>query len=437
MTEPGRRLRPAGHPTIAKRDGNHYVLNGSKTYITNGQHADLVIVVAKTDRGRRRQGRLADPRRGRPRGLHPRPQPRQDRLPRQDTSELFFDDVRVPITNCLGEEGMGFAYLMNQLPQERLSIAAPPRPPPSARSTRRSSSPRTARRSARPCSTSRTPLHPRRPRRQAAGRLGPSRLGDRPPHRRRADAAEASAAKLWHTELQWEACDAALQLHGGAGYMNEYLIARLWRDARVTRIFGGTNEIMKEVVLIEHFAARHDSIEKLASRAEATVSPIKDRGLKGFDRGRPWRNPPWNTPDHPQFFAYTSRNKIDGVCLIERIDLPDGRIVVACIQMPGNPGNSITNTVETICEQVCDQIGIPLERLVWLENYEHIDPEEWHRVIFRKLPPVHRVGDPEWLEMSAREWGKLGLRPLPHLTNTDGWEIGSKLEKLFPWPPEI
>jgi hypothetical protein len=189
--------------------------------------------------------------------------------------------------------------------------------------------------------------------------------------------------------------------------------------------------------LIEHFAARHDSIEKLASRAEATVSPIKDRGLKGFDRGRPWRNPPWNTPDHPQFFAYTSRNKIDGVCLIERIDLPDGRIVVACIQMPGNPGNSITNTVETICEQVCDQIGIPLERLVWLENYEHIDPEEWHRVIFRKLPPVHRVGDPEWLEMSAREWGKLGLRPLPHLTNTDGWEIGSKLEKLFPWPPEI
>jgi long-chain-acyl-CoA dehydrogenase len=61
-------------------------------------------------------------------------------------------------------------------------------------------------------------------------------------------AAEASAAKLWHTELQWEACDASLQLHGGAGYMNEYLIARLWRDARVTRIFGGTNEIMKEVV---------------------------------------------------------------------------------------------------------------------------------------------------------------------------------------------
>ena len=62
------------------------------------------------------------------------------------------------------------------------------------------------------------------------------------------NAAEASAAKLWHTELQWEACDASLQLHGGAGYMNEYLIARLWRDARVTRIFGGTNEIMKEVV---------------------------------------------------------------------------------------------------------------------------------------------------------------------------------------------
>jgi long-chain-acyl-CoA dehydrogenase len=62
------------------------------------------------------------------------------------------------------------------------------------------------------------------------------------------DASEASAAKLWHTELQWEVCDASLQLHGGAGYMNEYLIARLWRDARVTRIFGGTNEIMKEVV---------------------------------------------------------------------------------------------------------------------------------------------------------------------------------------------
>ena len=71
---------------------------------------------------------------------------------------------------------------------------------------------------------------------------------DEPSSTQELTAAEASAAKLWHTELQWEACDASLQLHGGAGYMNEYLIARLWRDARVTRIFGGTNEIMKEVV---------------------------------------------------------------------------------------------------------------------------------------------------------------------------------------------
>ncbi|HEX8624552.1 MAG TPA: acyl-CoA dehydrogenase family protein, partial [Allosphingosinicella sp.] len=123
MTEPGAGSDLQGIRTSAKRDGNHYVLNGSKTYITNGQHADLVIVVAKTDPDAGARGvsliLVEADREGYARGRN------LDKIGfhSQDTSELFFNDVRVPITNCLGEEGAGFAYLMNQLPQERLSIA--------------------------------------------------------------------------------------------------------------------------------------------------------------------------------------------------------------------------------------------------------------------------------------------------------------------------
>jgi alkylation response protein AidB-like acyl-CoA dehydrogenase len=249
MTEPGAGSDLQGIRTTARRDGNHYVLNGSKTYITNGQHADLVIVVAKTDPGAGAKGvsliLVEADREGYAKGRN------LDKIGfhSQDTSELFFEDVRVPITNCLGAEGQGFAYLMNQLPQERLSIAC------AAQAAAQRAFDEAVRFTKERKAFGKTIFDFQNTKFTLADLATKLQVGWA--HldwalKRHIDgaltAAEASAAKLWHTELQWEACDASLQLHGGAGYMNEYLIARLWRDARVTRIFGGTNEIMKEVV---------------------------------------------------------------------------------------------------------------------------------------------------------------------------------------------
>lgn len=249
MTEPGAGSDLQRICTTARRDGDDYVINGSKTYITNGQNADLIIIVAKTDpdigakgislilvesfRDGFMRGRNLDKV-----GLHS-----------ADTSELFFSDVRVPMTNLLGEENKGFIYLMSQLPQERLSIAV------SAQAAAQRAYDEAVNfvkeRSAfgKPIfefqntkfqlATLKTKLQVGWAhldwtiRRHIAGEL---------------TAAEASAAKLWHSEMQGEVCDIALQLHGGAGYMNESMIARLWRDARVTRIYGGTSEIMREVI---------------------------------------------------------------------------------------------------------------------------------------------------------------------------------------------
>jgi len=249
MTEPGTGSDLQGVKTTALRDGNHYVLNGSKTYITNGQNADVVIVVAKTDPSLGSKGvSLILVERGtagfeRGRNL--------DKVGQNsaDTSELFFNDVRVPITNCLGEEGRGFAYLMNQLPQERLQIAIAGQAGAQRafdEAVKFTKDRKAFGQAIFDFQNTRFTLAALKAKLQAgwahldwaikrhvAGEL---------------NAAEASAAKLFHTELQWEACDIALQLHGGAGYMNEYPIARLWRDARVQRIYGGTSEIMKEVV---------------------------------------------------------------------------------------------------------------------------------------------------------------------------------------------
>jgi acyl-CoA dehydrogenase len=249
MTEPGAGSDLQAILTTARRDGNHYVLNGSKTYITNGQHAELVIVVAKTDPAAGAKGvsliLVEADREGYARGRN------LDKIGfhSQDTSELFFNDVRIPITNCLGEEGAGFAYLMNQLPQERLSIAC------AAQAAAQRAFDEAVRFTKDRKAFGKTVFDFQNTKFTLADLAAKLQVGwahlDWAIARHIAGeltAAEASAAKLWHTELQWEACDASLQLHGGAGYMNEYLIARLWRDARVTRIFGGTNEIMKEVV---------------------------------------------------------------------------------------------------------------------------------------------------------------------------------------------
>ncbi|MDP9413670.1 MAG: acyl-CoA dehydrogenase family protein [Pseudomonadota bacterium] len=249
MTEPGAGSDLQGVKTTARREGGEYVINGSKTYITNGQHADLTIIVAKTDptvgaRGTslilveaEREG-YAKGRKLEKIGFHS-----------QDTSELFFNDVRVPVTNLLGAEGQGFAYLMNQLPQERLSIAC------SAQGAAQRAFDEAVAFTKERKAFGKTVFDFQNTKFTLADLAAKLQVGwahlDWAIKRHIAGeltAAEASAAKLWHTELQGEVCDRALQLHGGAGYMNEYLISRLWRDARVTRIFGGTNEIMKEVI---------------------------------------------------------------------------------------------------------------------------------------------------------------------------------------------
>jgi len=249
MTEPGAGSDLQGVRTTALKDGNHYIVNGSKTYITNGQNADLILVVAKTDPSLGAKGMsiiLVDAdtpgfKRGRNLdkvGMHS-----------ADTSELFFDECRVPITQCLGAEGQGFGYLMSQLPQERLSIAV------SSQAAAQRAFDEAVRFTKDRKAFGKTVFEFQNTKFTLADLATQLQIGwahlDWAITRHlkgQLTTAEASAAKLWHTEMQGRVIDAALQLHGGAGFMNEYMVARLWRDARVTRIFGGTNEIMKEVI---------------------------------------------------------------------------------------------------------------------------------------------------------------------------------------------
>jgi acyl-CoA dehydrogenase len=249
MTEPGAGSDLQGIRTTARRDGNHYVISGSKTYITNGQNADLVIVVAKTDPEKGAKGTsliLIDagtPGFSRGRNL--------DKIGQNsaDTSELFFEECRVPITNCLGEENKGFIYLMSQLPQERLGIAI------SAMGGAQRAFDEAVKFVKERKAFGKTVFDFQNTRFVLADLKAKLQVGWahldvclQKHMKGELDAYEGAAAKLFHTELQWEICDVALQLHGGAGYMNEYPIARLWRDARVQRIYGGTSEIMKELI---------------------------------------------------------------------------------------------------------------------------------------------------------------------------------------------
>ncbi len=249
MTEPGAGSDLQGVRTTAIEDGNHLVINGSKTYITNGQNADVVIVVAKTDPSQGAKGTslvLVDA--GTPGFEKGR---NLDKIGQHsaDTSELFFQDVRVPKTNILGGEGRGFVHLMEELPQERLSIAV------SAQGGAQRAFDEAVKFTKDRKAFGRTVFEFQNTKFTLADlkaklQVGWAHLDWAIARHLRGELTtdEASAAKLWHTEMQWEMVDACLQLHGGAGYMNEYAIARLWRDARVQRIYGGTSEIMKEVV---------------------------------------------------------------------------------------------------------------------------------------------------------------------------------------------
>lgn len=251
MTEPGTGSDLQGIRTTAKKDGNHYVINGSKTYITNGQNADLVLVCCKTDTEVQPAWKgvsiilVEADREGFKRGRN------LDKIGQDaaDTSELFFEDVRVPMTNCLGEEGKGFIYLMSELPQERLSIAIGAQASAQRAFDDTVSFVKDRKAFGKPVfdfQNTRFTLADLKSKLQVGWAHIDWALARH--LKKQLTPEEGAAAKLFHTELQWEVMDKCLQLHGGAGYMNEYPIARAWRGARVSRIYGGTNEIMKELI---------------------------------------------------------------------------------------------------------------------------------------------------------------------------------------------
>ncbi|MEQ8482783.1 MAG: acyl-CoA dehydrogenase family protein [Pseudomonadales bacterium] len=251
MTEPNTGSDLQAVRTTAVRDGGEYVINGSKTYITNGQHADLVIVVAKTDPSQGAKGislivveTASSPGFERGRNLKKLGQKSAD------TSELFFQDCRVPVANRLGEqEGQGFVQLMQQLPQERLNIAqaaivcaeraievtlefVKERKAFGQRVIDFQNSQFKLAECKTEALIGRTFVD------QCVLWLMAGKL----------DAATASMAKYWCTQKQCDIIDECLQLHGGAGYMDEYEISRMYADARVQKIYGGTNEIMKVLI---------------------------------------------------------------------------------------------------------------------------------------------------------------------------------------------
>jgi alkylation response protein AidB-like acyl-CoA dehydrogenase len=249
MTEPGIGSDLASMRTSAIRDGDRYVVNGSKTFITNGINADLVITAVKTDPNLRHKGMsLVVIERGmegfeRGRNLE------KVGLHAQDTAELFFADVQVPVANLLGEEGKGFLHLVQNLPQERLSIAASGVAAATAA-----------------LAWTLEYCKERQAFGQPVGSFQNSRfvlaeiateieIGqtfiDRcvvALNEGTLTAEEAAMAKWWCTELQKRVVDRCVQLHGGYGYMLEYPIAKAYADARITTIYGGTTEIMKEII---------------------------------------------------------------------------------------------------------------------------------------------------------------------------------------------
>ncbi|NKE57810.1 acyl-CoA dehydrogenase [Lentzea sp. PSKA42] len=248
MTEPGTGSDLAGIGTTAVRDGDCYVVNGSKVFISNGQNADLVVTAVRTGPDRHKGISLlvieAD-RTGFSRGRNLE----KIGLHAQDTSELFFSDVRVPIANLLGEEGAGFLGLMRNLPQERISIAANAVASSEGVLERTLDYVKQRKAFGRPIGSfqnTRFELAEM----VTAVRVSRSHIDDLLARHTRGElsAVDAAAAKFWTTEQYVDIVGRCLQLHGGYGYMLDYRIAHDYLDSRITTIYGGTTEIMKEIV---------------------------------------------------------------------------------------------------------------------------------------------------------------------------------------------
>jgi len=250
MTEPGIGSDLKSVRTTARREGDHYVLTGQKTFITNGMNADLVIVVCKTDPAAGTRGiSLLCVEAGTP-GFTKGAAPLEKiGLKAQDTAELFFDQARVPVANLLGEEGKGFGYLMHQLAQERLMIAV--RSPMVMETMLEETIAYTKSRKAFgqavfDFQNTRFKLAEIKARTVACRVFIDHCIALH--FEKKLTPEMAAMAKLYATEAQGQAVDELLQLHGGYGFMREYPIARAFVDSRVQRIYGGTSEIMKEII---------------------------------------------------------------------------------------------------------------------------------------------------------------------------------------------
>jgi alkylation response protein AidB-like acyl-CoA dehydrogenase len=249
MTEPGMGSDLAGMQATARQANGDYLVNGVKTFITNGINADLVIVAVKTDPSERHRGiSLVVVERDMP-GFERGRNLEKVGQHAQDTAELFFNDVRVPLENLLGDEGAGFGYLVSNLAQERISIAIWALAAAAAGLEWTLDYARERRAFGQPIGAfqnSRFALADCRAEVDVAQAYLDRAIealvaGELTPE-------DAAIAKLWCTEVQGRVLDRCVQLHGGYGYMTEYPIARAWVDARVTRIYGGTSEVMREIV---------------------------------------------------------------------------------------------------------------------------------------------------------------------------------------------
>jgi len=249
MTEPAAGSDLQRMRTVARREGDGFRLNGQKTFISNGQHTNLTIVAAKTDPAEGAKGISLFLVEGERAGYSKGRNLEKIGLHSADTSELFFEDVRIPVENLIGEEGQGFRYLMQELPWERLQLAL----------VAVSSCEAALRWTADYCKE-----------RQAFGRsisafqntqfkLAELRTETQIARvfvdrcialslESKLDVETAAMAKYWTSDLQCKVIDECLQLHGGYGYMRDYAIGRAFVDARAQRIYGGTNEIMKEII---------------------------------------------------------------------------------------------------------------------------------------------------------------------------------------------
>lgn len=249
MTEPGTGSDLAGIATRARRSGSDWIVNGSKTFISCGHNASLFVTAIRTDPEDRHRGLtlmvLEDQMPGFQRGR------RLEKIGQHgiDTAELFFEEVRIPQENVLGEPGRGFEYLVSNLPQERMSVAV------AAQAVARAALAETVRYTEEREAFGKPIADFQATRFALAEMCSEVEVGQAYVDKclsdlvhRQLTPESAAIAKLWVTEMQGRIVDRCLQLHGGYGYIQEYLIARRYIDARVTRIYGGTSEIMKEII---------------------------------------------------------------------------------------------------------------------------------------------------------------------------------------------